>query len=307
MAVIDAYGNQVPPSAPTYVAWIETIGGQRTYHYAANPDYNPSAGQVSSPASVPPHLQFTFDTIGQVIFRSIGNCRLPLRPIWIQGVNASGDTNDRTHVLTNTLETLAGNDVLAFAIDAVFNWVGSSLSAGNGAIPDGTTVTAASTTVVGENSSLKMSAAATADMPGGTVITFKTPLTTITGAYALCAPLDPTEFGSLVALYDGSNLIFTASGGVTPPIGWSAADAAMLVNSLSNITFYPGDEKQLPDPLIVADKGAAATNAFRGIRYVIIPDYPASKGMPNFSAEYNRSNPGKSKDVTAVEFGAGSG
>lgn len=307
MAVIDAYGNPVSPNQATYIAWVQTVAGAPTLHYANNPDYNPGAGQpVSSPGSVPPHLQFTFDTIGQVIFRSIGHCRLPLRTIWIQGIDASGESNDRTHVLVTTLETLAGSDVLAFSLAALFNWVGSSLTAGNGAIPDGTTVTNATTTVVGENSSLKMSNPATADMPAGTVVTFLTPLTTITGAYALCEPLDPTEQGDLVALYDGSNLIFTPSGGVTPPAGWGSADSAALVNSLSQITFYPGDEKQEPDPLILADKGAAATNAFRGIRYVVIPSYPASKGMPNFSVEFNRTSSGKSTNVTAVEFGPGS-
>ncbi|MDB5612060.1 MAG: hypothetical protein JWP25_8960 [Bradyrhizobium sp.] len=306
MAIIDAYGQPVPSTAPTYVAWIQWFGGAPVPHSAPNPGYTPGAAPGgSSGGSVPPHLQFSFDTIGQVIPATLGHCRLALKTIWVKGIDASGQSNDRTRVLTNTLDTPSGNDVLAFSIDSQFAWAGSSLSAGNGGIPDGTKVTDGTTTVIGLNSSLKMSAAATKDILAGSVITFLTPLTTFTAAYALCAPLDPTELGDLVALYDGSSLIFTPSGGITPPAGWNAADSAQLINSLSQITIYPGDEEQEPDPLILADRGAAIANAFRGIRYVVIPDYPATGGMPNLSAVYNRTGSGKSSNITAVQFGAG--
>jgi hypothetical protein len=45
-------------------------------------------------------------------------------------------------------------------------------------------------------------------------------------------------------------------------------------NNKYRIRFYLGDEDQLPDSAIVADKGAANTPAFRGLAYMIFDDMP---------------------------------
>jgi hypothetical protein len=189
-----------------------------------------SVAPAVSPTVQPPQFsRISFDTIGQVIFRSIGSCRLPLRPIWAQGINESGDV-------------------------AVSN--------------------------------------------------------TQTAAYAVCAPIDPDEEIELTSFWDGGSAIFSSGGVVVPP-GWSDADAALLAASLAAVVIYPGDEAQLPAPLIVADKGADKTNAFRGIRYIIIPDYPINGGpggggggLPPLSVGVNRTNE-PDEEGLAVEFLAG--
>lgn len=181
--------------------------------------WDSSAG---NPPSNPPHLQFTLDTIGQTIFRSIGDCRLPLRTIWVQGIANAGDV-----------------------------------------LPEGAT--------------------------------------SWTFAAALCAPFDPTETGDFAALYDGNDLIFTPDDGVTPPVAWSAGDQELLLQALTNATFYPGDEAQEPDPLIVADKGAEIANAFRGLRYIVVPGYPLRQ--PQLSVIWTRNN--SLTNARAVEFAAG--
>ncbi len=107
-----------------------------------------------------------------------------------------------------------------------------------------------------------------------------------------------------------------------------------MLAALEGMVIYPGDEAQLPSPLIVADKGAAATNAFRGIRYVTIPGWPFAAtfnanltgtavatgqlGFPVLTFEWQRSNAGPIQsgppprkrpkpNIIAVEFAAGSG
>ncbi len=183
------------------------------------------SGDISAPT--PAQFKFVFDTIGQTIFRSIGHCRLPLRTIWAEGINASGDVS-----ISNTQ----------------------------------------------------------------------------TFAAALCEPIDPLEEGEIFAIWDGGSVIFDSSGPATPA-GWTPDDAALLATSLANIVIYPGDETQLPASLIVADKGADKTNAFRGLRYIIFPDYPigggggtSGGGLPQLSAGWLRTNPQPAGDGAAEFF-----
>ncbi len=188
---------------------------------------------AQAPAPVAPHLRINFDTIGQTIYRTIGHCRLALRPIWAEGIVESGD------------ETVSP---------------------------------------------------------------------TQTFAAALCAPLDPDEDGEIFSIWDGDTLV-SNEGSVVAPVGWSPEDVAALQSSLASITIYRGDEAQLPDSRIVADKGASRTNAFRGLRYVIIPFYPiaaggsssGSGGLPNLSVGFRRTKDGGEPEEagTAVEFAAG--
>lgn len=190
-------------------------------------------GQATTPPA--PHLRFNFDTIGQTIFRSIGHCRLPLLPIWAQGIEESGDET------TSPTQTFAG---------------------------------------------------------------------------ALCAPLDADEDGEVFSIWDSDTLVMNA-GATIHPLGWSAEDAALLSASLAGITIFPGNEAQLPASVIVADKGAHRTNAFRGLRYVIVPNYPIFGGsgsgsgagnFPNLSFQIRRRNDGGEpleQESLAAEFLAG--
>lgn len=41
--------------------------------------------------------------------------------------------------------------------------------------------------------------------------------------------------------------------------------------------FYPGDENQVPDPLIEEDLGVGATPAYRGLMYVVVQDLPVAQ------------------------------
>ena len=175
---------------------VQTINGNPHNIMANNPNYLPSVGSGSgaSPTTIPPHYQFTFDTIGQTINRMIGHVRMPLRIIWAQGISASGD------------ETISP---------------------------------------------------------------------TLTFAAALGAPIDPNEEGNVAVIFAGANAIFDpGTGGVIVPDGTSPADAALLEASLAAAVVYPGNEAQLPDPRITADKGTDVTNAFRGIRYIVFPAFP---------------------------------
>lgn len=209
---IDAWGNAVPTSVPRYVAMIQTINGSQHYVWRDNPNFRPEVVNTPSnfvPSNVSPQYQFTFDTIGQSIYRTIGHCRLPLRIIWAQGIDASGDT---------------------------------------------------------------------------------TVSPTISFAAALCAPIDPTEEGEVVGIFSGGGALFDSSGVIIPD-GMESGVAAQLNASISNAIVYPGDEAQEPAPLIVADKGADVTNAFRGIRYIIFPDWPIAAGSPSgMSLQWERTN-----------------
>lgn len=233
-------GSPIIDSAGNYLDTYQIINGARHY-------YNPSINYVNygfgrvpiggptgrdltdyaqnalTAAPTPAQYKFSFDTIGQVIFRSIGHCRLPIRTIWAKGVNESGDST-----ISNT-QTFAG---------------------------------------------------------------------------ALCMPIDALEDIEVFRIWDGGNNIFN-DGDVIAPAGWSPDDATLLSTSLANLRIYPGDESQLPDSLIVADKGASLTNAFRGIRYLIFIDYPIREGgIPQLSVEVRRTNPDEA-DTIAVEFFGG--
>lgn len=209
------------PSLPVHYQGIPTPGGGVAYHQVI--DWKALFAQglgrtdlengipFQTPAGIAPQYQFVFDTIGQTIIRSIGHCRLPLRIIWAQGIEASGDT---------------------------------------------------------------------------------TTSSTISFAAAICAPIDPEEAGTIVGIAAGGSILYdSGGGGIIIPDGMTPETAALLTASINNIVVYPGDEAQEPAALIVADKGADVTNAFRGIRYIIFPAWPLDAGVPsNLSLQWERSN-----------------
>lgn len=228
------------PAVPTHYTGISTLGFGVAYHQVIDwkalfasgfGKTDLEAGVPSqTPTGISPQFQFVFDTIGQTIIRSIGHCRLPLRIIWAQGIEASGDT---------------------------------------------------------------------------------TTSSTISFAAAICAPIDPEETGTVVGLAAGGSVLYdSGGGGIIIPDGMTTETAALLTASINNIVVYPGDEAQEPAPLIVADKGADKTNAFRGIRYIIFPAWPLDAGIPsNLSIQWERSNiiSTNSYSTSAIEWTAGLG
>jgi len=235
MAVLNAWGVPVSSCDKTYLAVHDLSGGWLGGdHYLPNPNYDPSG--CSPPVCAPPppvsvtlsrpptkvtitrtvqpgQVQFAFDTIGQVIYRSIGSVRLPMRLIWIQGISESGQT-----------------------------------------------------------------------IPSDGVITF---------AGAICAPFDQGEVGHIADIVLGDEVIFTAEDGVAVPSNITdPLIATQLTAAITGMVVYPGTEGQIPDPLILADRGVKLTPAFRGMRYTVFKDWPVSVPFNNLSFIYNRTSAG---------------
>ncbi len=278
-----------------------------------------------SPASPPEHLNFTFDTIGQIIPISLGNVRLGLKIIWVFGTDGTAPNVD------------TGYNKLALSEDAANG--ATTLVFGSGNIPSwlvaGTLLIEVGTYTVGTvgSDNITISPALDHSIPAGTILTFVkpyvntgesglppssgTPAPTITFAAALSHPLDPEELGDVVAFFDGATQTFSLDdGGLVLPPDWSITNQEQLANSLSGAIIYPGTEGQQTAPLIVADKGASITNAFRGLRYIILQDYPivgsGGTALPRLSVVFRRTNllprptgPGAT-NATAVTFAAGS-
>jgi len=128
----------------------------------------------------------------------------------------------------------------------------------------------------------------------------------LTFAAALCHPIDPSEEGQVQVLLMGDTAIYDIDqGGIVIPDGLTVEDAEALQNSLNNAVVYPGDEAQEPAPLIVADRGSDLTNAFRGLRYIVLPLYPLIEGFGNLTVQWQRTND-LAYEPAAVEFAAGS-
>jgi hypothetical protein len=136
---------------------------------------------------------------------------------------------------------------------------------------------------------------------------------TLTFAAALCSPIDPEEEGQVAVIFNGSTALYDPDqGGIIAPDGLSVEDAAALTASLSAAVVYPGDEAQLPAPLIVDDKGASTVNAFRGLRYIIFPLFPLKVNTGSgLSVQWTRTNDLNKRTTpytpAAVEFAAGTG
>jgi hypothetical protein len=245
MPLLNAYGLPVPNTDATYLAVRDLSGGfLGGDKWLPNPNYvppppptpisgptvQPNVGPgpvpiaptqvvptptelptVVAPAPVPVHLQFNFDTIGQIEYRAIGSVKLPLKLIWVKGV-----------------------------IDS------------------------------------------------STVITSDT----ITFAAALCAPFDPGESLHNIGVMIGDVVAFSDAGVVIPNGVTDPADQARLTAALTSMTLYNGTEGQLPDPQILADRGAATTPAFRGTRYVVVTDWPTRVPFNNLSIIFSRASAG---------------
>jgi hypothetical protein len=281
-----------------------------------NPQSNPT-----NPSPNPPHLNLTFDTIGQIIPRTIGHVRLALKPIWVQGLLG----NDISQSIVNqglvTLAADAGSGSTSVSVVNTPSWLDSAVGfvplltyySGSGTVAQ-TSIISSSAGVIGLNDPL------TVDLAAGTVLPVYTgggPAATITAAFALCQPLDPNELGNVTAFFDGANQVYSLDqGGLTLPSSWTIVQQGQLQAALSGAVVYPGTEGQLPADLIIAERGADKTPAFRGLRYIIIQDYPLiGNGILSLSTVWRRSNPivrqpqpsrpNRNSNVTAVTFGAG--
>ncbi len=106
---------------------------------------------------------------------------------------------------------------------------------------------------------------------GGSVTT-----TTFKYTASLAVLLCEGTISEVIRIWADTKLIFDATDGTTEGL------------TKYNFRVYQGTETQLQDSLIVADKGAAATPAFRGTAYVVFEDMPLAdfgNRIPNFSFE----------------------
>lgn len=82
-------------------------------------------------------------------------------------------------------------------------------------------------------------------------------------------------------------------------IGRIWADGVELDRSALTMRIYPGDEEQMPDPLIEAVEGAGVVPAYRGLAYVVLENLdlgPFGNRVPQFAFEVSRS-PAKRTDL----------
>lgn len=87
------------------------------------------------------------------------------------------------------------------------------------------------------------------------------------------------------------------------------ADGKELDLSMLSLRFYPGDEVQEPDPLIVAKQETGAVPSFRGLAYVVLERFPLSdygNRLPQFSFEVVRAAPGLPEQLKAINIIPGS-
>src|SRR5215472_3359059 len=186
--VLDAFGNPVLPSQAEYVAWIQYFNGSPLFHYASNPDYQPTVTTGPGVSAVPPYLRFTFDTIGQAIYRAIGHRRLGMRLLWVQGISESGELLEDSVTLTSLHDlpvVPSPGNILHFS-DVSLVKPGAAVTGPPG-IPPGTTVTETVVNRQGDtivDAYVVISAGVTSDVPAGSQITFLTSPTTITFAAA---------------------------------------------------------------------------------------------------------------------------
>lgn len=343
-----AIGGATPPQPQTMVGDVLSPVGAPSFPKPTTLPkvpfgLGPPGYSSTSAAANPPNLQFTYDTIGQIIPISIGHCRLGLKTIWVAGVDGSDTVGVTTpnNDLTLSSDAAKGDTALIFGHGNIPSWlvVGTQVEGASvlGAITAGTVVTDVTDDMV------TISIALGVACPAGTIFGFikpvissgdsgipiiglgggagstdsagiGTPAPTITFAAALCQPIDPEEIGNITEVFDGSTQTYSLDGGgLTLPPDWTVTNQQQLATSLGNAIVYPGTEGQEPSPLIVADKGANITNAFRGLRYIIFIDYPiigsGGSAMPRISIVWRRLTdiPRSSSNATAVTFAAGAG
>jgi hypothetical protein len=100
--------------------------------------------------------------------------------------------------------------------------------------------------------------------------------------------------GGIVRIWENGALVFDVRGQQESES--DSAYAARLSHAQSyadGFVFYPGDEEQMPDPTIEADKGVGFVPAFRGLCYIVFPNrqLKEEQGLrhPNFKIEVTRS------------------
>lgn len=215
----DAYGRLVPRNVEQYVIAVQIINFGRHEILARNPYYSgPNSDERGYTAGTTtikynrqrqsPQYHFTFDTIGQTIYRVIGSVLVPLRLLWVQGVTSAEQT------LTEETVTIAGS---------------------------------------------------------------------------MGSPIDPLELGRIDGFYLGKNLVYDKDIGMIIPVQMDPVVGSLLTFSITNALIYSGDEFQDPCSLIVEDRGETITNAFRGIRYILLPSYPAMAGF-DIGIKWTRTN-----------------
>ena len=102
--------------------------------------------------------------------------------------------------------------------------------------------------------------------------------TTYTYSCSFAVALGEGPASTVLRIWGDSKLIYDVGGGTDPSTRMSG-----LV-----FRFYPGDEEQLPDGLIEADKGAGNVPAHRGLSYIVFDNMPLANfgnHIPNITVE----------------------
>ncbi|MXQ07632.1 host specificity protein [Alphaproteobacteria bacterium GH1-50] len=107
------------------------------------------------------------------------------------------------------------------------------------------------------------------------------------------------------------SLAIALSEGVISRLGRIWADGIEISPADLSFRLYPGDDAQLPDPVIEAVEGVGEAPAYRGIAYVVIEDLPLQRfgnRIPQFTFEVMRTGAGDpASRVRAIGIGPGMG
>jgi hypothetical protein len=96
---------------------------------------------------------------------------------------------------------------------------------------------------------------------------------------------------AVLRVWADGKLIYDATRGTTSTIDLKQiinSGAANTISSKYRLRFYTGDEEQMPDSAIIADRGEANTPAFRGLAYIMFDDAPLAdfgNRIPQITAE----------------------
>lgn len=140
-------------------------------------------------------------------------------------------------------------------------------------------------------------------------------ITTYTYDASFAVALCKGPVTSLIRIWADSKLIFDSSntssrapipfqGGISAPILQGAPANQRQKKAKLNFRLYLGDEEQLPDSLIEADKGVGNVSAHRGIAYVVFERMPLEdfgNRIPQLTFEVSKVRQGNFPSVEAKE------
>jgi hypothetical protein len=111
---------------------------------------------------------------------------------------------------------------------------------------------------------------------------------------------------AILRVWADGKLIYDATGGTSDPISLKQiinGGGGNTISSKYRLRFYTGDEEQLPDSAIIADKGESNAPAYRGLCYILFDDAPLAdfgNRIPQVTAEVYVGSTESTVAVTAL-------